>query len=92
MNSNKDQILSRKDNSIGWMIINNPERRNAISFAMREQMTRVFEEFDNDPQVRVMIIRGSGGRHSYLVQISQNLKILEITLMLKSYMLRPPRR
>lgn len=62
MNSNKDQILSRKDNFIGWMIINNPERRNAISFAMREQMTRVFEEFDNDPQVRVMIIRGSGGK------------------------------
>jgi enoyl-CoA hydratase len=62
MDLNTDQILSKKENNIGWMIINNPARRNAISLSMRQQMTSVFEDFNMDPEVRVMIIRGSGGK------------------------------
>ena len=81
MNSNTDQILSQKDNYIGWMIINNPERRNAISLSMREQMTRVFEEFDADPQVRVMIIRGSGGKAFISgADISESVSYTHLTL------------
>ena len=62
MKLNTEKIIARKDGKIGWMIINNPEKRNAISLSMREAMTQVFNEYDKDPEVRVLIIRGSGGK------------------------------
>jgi len=51
MKLNTEKIIARKDGKIGWMIINNPEKRNAISLSMREAMTQVFNEYDKDPEV-----------------------------------------
>ena len=62
MKLNTEKIIARKDGKIGWMIINNPEKRNAVSLSMREAMTQVFNEYDKDPEVRVLIIRGYGGK------------------------------
>ena len=57
-----NKIIAKKENNIGWMIINNPERRNAISLEMREAMTQVFVEYEKDPDIRVLIIKGHGGK------------------------------
>jgi enoyl-CoA hydratase len=57
-----DKMIAEKDNGIGWVIFNNPERRNAISLAMREAMTEIFEAFAKDDEVRVMVLRGTGGK------------------------------
>jgi len=57
-----NKIIAKKDSNIGWMIINNPERRNAISLEMREAMTEVFVEYEKDPDIRVLIIKGHGGK------------------------------
>ena len=62
MQLNTDKIIAKVDGGIGWMIINNPERRNAISLEMRDAMTSVFEEFSKDSNVRVLVIRGNGGK------------------------------
>jgi len=57
-----NKIIAKKDSNIGWMLINNPERRNAISLEMREAMTEVFVEYEKYPDIRVLIIKGQGGK------------------------------
>src|SRR3990172_2571427 len=55
-----DKILSRKDGAIGWLIFNNPERRNAVSLEMSEAAGNVLEDFIRDDAIRVVILRGAG--------------------------------
>jgi len=57
-----DKMIARKDGHIGWMIFNNPERRNAVSLAMREAMAQIFETWQEDAEVRVLIMRGAGDK------------------------------
>ena len=57
-----DKMISRKDGSIGWMIFNNPERHNAVSLEMWEAAEKILADFENDPQIRVVILTGAGGK------------------------------
>ncbi len=62
MKLNTDKMIAEKDVQIGWMIFNNPERRNAVSLAMREAMVTIFEEFGRDDDVRVLVLKGAGDK------------------------------
>ena len=62
MSKNENKILSSKNQGIGRLIFNNPERRNAMSLEMWKNTTRVLEEFDKDPEVRVIVLSGAGGK------------------------------
>ena len=55
-----DKIIARKEAGIGWLIFNNPARRNAVSPEMCLAAADVLEDFALDPDVRVVILRGSG--------------------------------
>jgi enoyl-CoA hydratase/carnithine racemase len=55
-------IDARKDGAIGWLIFNNPERRNAVSLAMWEAIPRVLDEFAADAQIRVVVLAGAGDK------------------------------
>jgi enoyl-CoA hydratase len=57
-----DKMIARKENGIGWMIFNNPARRNAVSLAMRQAMVEIFESYQADPDVRVLIMCGAGDK------------------------------
>jgi len=57
-----DKMIAEKDGPIGWMIFNNPERRNAVSLAMREAMVTIFEAFGRDDEVRVLVLKGAGDK------------------------------
>lgn len=51
--------VSRAD-SILWLSLDNPELSNAISLEMVASLTTVLREADQDPSVRVVVIRGHG--------------------------------
>jgi enoyl-CoA hydratase len=55
-------IDSRKDGPIGWMIFNNPARRNAVSIGMWESIPRVLDEFAEDAAIRVVVVAGAGDK------------------------------
>lgn len=55
-----EKIIGRKDGAIGWLIFNNPERRNAVSLEMSEAAGRVLEDYARDDAIRVVILRGAG--------------------------------
>ncbi len=55
-----DKIIARKEAGIGWLVFNNPERRNAVSPEMCLAAADALEDFARDPGVLVVILRGSG--------------------------------
>lgn len=55
-------ILSRKEGAVGWIIFNRPERHNAISTEMWRELPDIVQMFDADPEVRVIVVSGAGGR------------------------------
>lgn len=57
-----DKILSESADGIGWLTFNNPERRNAVSLEMWQAITDVIAGFEADPAVRVVVLRGAGGK------------------------------
>jgi enoyl-CoA hydratase len=62
MISPSERMIAQKDGAIGWMIFNNPERRNALSLDMWQAMPVILEHFDRDPEVRVIVLRGAGDK------------------------------
>ena len=57
-----DKMIARVDGHIGWMIFNNPTRRNAVSLAMREAMAQIFDTWAVDDDVRVLVMCGAGDK------------------------------
>jgi len=55
-----DKLIARKEGAIGWIIFNNPERHNATSFEMWQSLPLVLEAYVRDPEVRVIVFRGTG--------------------------------
>ena len=54
------KIHTEVADGIGWIIIDNPERRNALSVSMLETMNRTLVEFNRNPDVSVIVLRGTG--------------------------------
>lgn len=54
------RILSRKEDALGWLIFDHPERLNAVSLEMWMAAGEVIEDFARDDAVRVVILRGAG--------------------------------
>jgi enoyl-CoA hydratase len=55
-----DKLLLQKDGPLGWIIFNQPEKRNAVSQEMWEAMPGYVEDLTNDHEIRVVILRGGG--------------------------------
>jgi enoyl-CoA hydratase/carnithine racemase len=53
-------ILVQHDGPIATVVINRPAMRNAISFAMWTELTRVTEELGRTDSVRAVVYRGAG--------------------------------
>jgi enoyl-CoA hydratase/carnithine racemase len=47
---------------VGWITLNQPEKRNAISLAMWQALGEAATAFAADDAVRVVVMRGAGGR------------------------------
>lgn len=55
-----EKIIAEKDEQIGWLIFNNPERRNAVSVDMWQAIPEVVRAYEADPQIRVIVLKGAG--------------------------------
>jgi len=56
------EVLVTRDGSIVTLTFNRPEARNALTWAMYERLYEVCEEVDADDSVRVLVLRGAGGK------------------------------
>jgi enoyl-CoA hydratase/carnithine racemase len=53
-------IRTKKEAGLGWIVFDHPERRNAISADMWRAIPAAARDMDEDPDVRVVIMRGAG--------------------------------
>jgi enoyl-CoA hydratase len=56
------KMLSRKEDGIGYLIFNNPDRLNAVSLEMWAATHTILEDFRADDAVRVVVVTGAGGK------------------------------
>src|SRR5262249_12422141 len=56
------KLVLEKDGPIGWIIFNQPEKRNAVSQEMWQLMPEYSQELETDDTIRVVILRGAGER------------------------------
>lgn len=54
------QVRTEKGDGLGWIIFDHQERRNAITNDMWRAISTVAREMDEDPDVRVVLLRGAG--------------------------------
>jgi len=57
-----ERLLERKDGAVGWIVFNNPERRNAVSLDMWEAIPPALAKFEADAEVRVIVLTGAGDK------------------------------
>ena len=55
-----ERIVARKEGAIGWLVFNNPAKHNAISMDMAEAVPAVMRGFEDDPEIRAIVIAGAG--------------------------------
>ena len=56
------ELLIAEKGHIRLLTMNRPQRSNAMTYAMREQLIDAFLDADADPEVRVIVITGMGDR------------------------------
>lgn len=56
-----DYIAYTRDERIGTIVIDRPEKKNAMTFAMLAEFTRLVAEAGSDPDVSVLIVTGVPG-------------------------------
>ena len=56
------RMIGEIDGAVGWLTVNHPERRNAVSLDMWSAMADIIDAFERDPAVRVVVIKGAGDK------------------------------
>ena len=56
----QEKIYATKDGELGWIVFNQPEKRNAISMEMWQALPDLMQAHQDDPGVRVILFRGAG--------------------------------
>jgi enoyl-CoA hydratase len=55
-----ENISVQKRNKVAVVVVNRPEKMNALNIPTREEILRAFEELRNDEDVRAVVITGAG--------------------------------
>src|SRR5215468_6280016 len=61
-NSEANEVLVDRDGSVVTLTFNRPEARNAMTWNMYERLYQAAEDVDADDSVRVLVLRGAGGK------------------------------
>src|SRR5258707_15063829 len=54
------RLLVEKRGTVGWLVFDNPEKRNALNAAMWRGIPEALAQFEADSDVRCVVLRGGG--------------------------------
>jgi enoyl-CoA hydratase/carnithine racemase len=54
------KMIARKEDGIGWLVFNQPEKLNAVSYDMWVAVPKIMADYEADPEVRVIVLAGAG--------------------------------
>ncbi|MFM9938724.1 MAG: enoyl-CoA hydratase [Hyphomicrobiaceae bacterium] len=60
--SSEEKLIGRHAGHVGHLIFNNPAKLNAVSLDMWEKAFTVLEGFATNPDIRAVVVSGTGGR------------------------------
>lgn len=58
--SNQDELLVEYRESVAWLTLNRPERRNALSTSLLISIAQALQELQGKREIRCVVIRGAG--------------------------------
>ena len=61
-NPASDHVLVKRDGSVVTLTFNRPQARNAMTWDMYQRLYETCEEVDADDTVRVLVLKGAGGK------------------------------
>lgn len=62
MSATTDKLLARRAGPVAHLVLNQPEKRNAICMEMWQGLGEILADFARDPEVRVVVVSGAGGK------------------------------
>jgi enoyl-CoA hydratase/carnithine racemase len=62
MPSTTEKMIAKKEGTIGYMIFNQPEKLNAVSYDMWQAVPEIMRDFVDDDEIRVVVVTGAGGK------------------------------
>lgn len=86
LNLSTDKIQAEIRDGVGWLTINNPDRRNAMSLDMWEALGEAITVFGRDPDTRCVVLSGAGGKAFASGPIFPSSKSSGPTLLLQTNM------
>jgi len=57
-----DILLRERKGKVGVLVLNRPEKANALSLELISELTKALEQWSKDEGIRVLVLRGSGTR------------------------------
>ncbi|GAB4230179.1 MAG: enoyl-CoA hydratase [Methyloligellaceae bacterium] len=57
-----DKLIGAREGSVATITFNNPAKHNAVSLDMWEAMDGLLAAYESDPDVRVLVVTGAGGK------------------------------
>lgn len=57
-----EQLLVSRENHVGIVVLNRPERRNSLNRKIKEELALAIRDLGDDPDVRVIVLTGAGER------------------------------
>ena len=55
-----DAVLFEREGPVGWLTLNRPEKRNALSLDVMVELSKKLDKIAGDPETRVLVLRGNG--------------------------------
>ena len=56
----QDDLYLEKDGAVAWLVLNRPEKRNPISYAMWRKLPDLVAEVEGDDSLKVLVVKGAG--------------------------------
>jgi len=55
------RVIEERDGAVLVLTIDYPARRNALAPALRQEMLRILDRVESDPEIRAIVVTGAGG-------------------------------
>ena len=70
-------LVERPRDAVAWLTLNRPAKKNALSIALRDEVTAALERLAADDGVRVVVLAGAGGAFSAGFDLDEFRRSLE---------------
>jgi enoyl-CoA hydratase len=69
-----ETVELRTDGPVSIITLNRPRRVNAINQVMLDELERALDAVEEDPKVRVLVVRGNGGNFSSEFDLQEQME------------------